>query len=44
MTEQIVIRMPKADWEQMVSDYENYCGLPESDIEVLQDVEILETL
>lgn len=38
----ITIRLPKGDWQQIVSDIENMCGVDASDIEILQSVVIVE--
>lgn len=34
----ITIRLPRNDWNQIINDYENYCGLAAPDIETLQHV------
>lgn len=41
MDDTIIIRMPASHWSQIVSDLENYCGLPQREIEILADVEVL---
>lgn len=38
MTDYITIKMPLAHWRQLVSDYEDMCGVGEDEIEILQDV------
>jgi hypothetical protein len=37
----ITIRLPKENWDQIVSDIENMCGCNSDDIEILQGIEIL---
>lgn len=38
----ITIRLPKADWYQIVSDIENMCGTGYENIEILSSVEVVE--
>jgi hypothetical protein len=37
----ILIEIDKADWQQIVSDIENMCGVSRDEIEILQSVKIL---
>lgn len=39
----ITIRLPESSWRQIVSDIEDMCGADAEDIEILQDVEVLDT-
>jgi hypothetical protein len=36
----LTIRIPRADWVQIVSDIENMCGCGRDEIEILQSVEV----
>jgi hypothetical protein len=40
-SELITVVIPRADWNQIVSDIENMCGCSESEIEILQNYEIV---
>ena len=40
-SELITIVIPRADWQQIVSDIENMCGCSEDEIEILQNYEIV---
>lgn len=42
MTDLITIRIPASDWNQIVSDIENMCGVGKDEIEILQSVEVLD--
>jgi hypothetical protein len=37
----VILRMPAAHWNQIVSDIENMCGMSARDIETLRQVELL---
>jgi hypothetical protein len=37
----VTIRLPLANWNQIVSDIENMCGTSAENIEILQDTETL---
>lgn len=39
MTKYIYLKMPESHWRQLVSDYEDMCGVGEEEIEILQDYE-----
>jgi len=44
MTEpMVIVRLPLASWNQIVSDIENMCGTSAENIEILQEVQILGT-
>jgi hypothetical protein len=38
----LTIRIPRADWAQIVSDIENMCGCGRDQIEILQSAQIVE--
>lgn len=42
MTKYVTIRLPMADWDQIVSDIENMCGTGADQIEILSSVEVIE--
>jgi hypothetical protein len=42
MTDRIIVSIPRQDWNQIVSDIENMCGVSKDEIEILQSVEVLD--
>jgi hypothetical protein len=41
-SEFITVRIPRDCWDQLVSDYENMCGVEKEEIEILQDAYVVE--
>lgn len=42
MDEVITVRIPLRDWNQIVNDIENMCGVGRDEIEILQSAVVLE--